>query len=212
MAEATRGPGKALRTRAAILAAAEALFAERGFAAARLAEVAGRVGIRRASIVYHFRDKRELYDAVLADLLGALHDRLAPVLLGPGSLHSRVGAAVSAWVDLLAERPALARLLLREAADAGAGPATLGRHLEPFHRLARQVIARERGARAFADPFQVASAIAGATLFFVAGLPALLPERALDPLAPARLAAHRRGLLAITQRLLEPAARRPRRL
>ncbi|MGH7287017.1 MAG: TetR family transcriptional regulator, partial [Myxococcota bacterium] len=63
MVEALRSaPSKALRTRAAILAAAEAVFAERGFAAARLEDVAARVGIRRASIVYHFRDKRELYD------------------------------------------------------------------------------------------------------------------------------------------------------
>jgi TetR/AcrR family transcriptional regulator len=49
---------RAIRTRAAILDAAEALFSERGFDATRLEDVAERVGIRRASIVYYFKDKR----------------------------------------------------------------------------------------------------------------------------------------------------------
>ena len=69
---------RAERTRATILETAEALFAERGFEATRLEDVAERVGIRRASIVYYFRDKRELYEAVLQDvfeeLLAALPD------------------------------------------------------------------------------------------------------------------------------------------
>ena len=48
------------RTRAAILAAAEALFAERGVAETRLEDVAAAVGIRRASIVYYFAGKSQL--------------------------------------------------------------------------------------------------------------------------------------------------------
>jgi len=218
MAEAwPRAPSKALRTRAAILAAAEPVFAERGFAAARLEDVAASVGIRRASIVYHFRDKRALYDAVLADALGALLARLGPPLLGPGALPARIEAAVGAWIDALAERPTLARLLLREAADAGAGPAALAAHLPPFHALAQAVIARERSDRRArplrVDALRLATTIAGATLFFIAGMPALVPGRAGNPLAPARLAAHRRELVAITHRMLEtPGARRPPRL
>ncbi len=209
-----RAPGKAHRTRAAILRAAEPVFAERGFAAARLEDVAARVGIRRASIVYHFRDKRELYEAVLGEALGALLSALAPALLGPGALAARIEAAVGAWVDALAARPTLARLLLREAADAGAGPAALAAQLAPFYALARAAIARERSERrglgAGVDPLQLATTIAGATLFFVAGMPALLPGKAGDPLEPRRLAAHRRELIAITQRLLEsPRAARP---
>ncbi|TFG91552.1 MAG: TetR/AcrR family transcriptional regulator, partial [Myxococcales bacterium] len=66
---------RAEQTRTALLDASEALFAERGFDATRLEDVALRVGIRRASIVYYYRDKRELYDAVLAQL--AQHAPLA---------------------------------------------------------------------------------------------------------------------------------------
>ncbi len=216
MAEAAaRAPSKADRTRAAILAAAEAVFAKRGFAAARLEDVARKVGIRRASIVYHFRDKRELYDAVLGDALAELAAALAPALLGPGRLPDRIEDAVGVWLDTLAARPALARLLLREAADAGAGPASLAAQLAPFQALARAVIARERserGARRLAvEPLSLATTIAGASLFYVAGMPALVPGRAGDPLEPRRLAAHRRELIALTRRMLEGRAASPRR-
>ncbi len=66
---------RAEKTRGTILDAAEAVFAEKGFAAARLEDVAAIVGIRRASIVYYFRDKRDLYEAVLERLFSNLHAR-----------------------------------------------------------------------------------------------------------------------------------------
>ena len=46
------------RTRSQILVAAARHFAERGFAAARLEDVAGEVGIGRSAVLYHFKDKR----------------------------------------------------------------------------------------------------------------------------------------------------------
>ena len=57
-----------LRTRAEIVAAAERHFAERGYEATRLDDVADDVGIRRAAIFYHFGDKQELYAAVLEEV------------------------------------------------------------------------------------------------------------------------------------------------
>jgi TetR/AcrR family transcriptional regulator len=57
------------RTAERILDAAEAVFAERGFDAASLGDVADRVGIRPQAIYNHFSGKRELYAAVLERLL-----------------------------------------------------------------------------------------------------------------------------------------------
>ena len=71
MAEPRPTP-KSARTRRAILEAAESCFAAQGFEATRLEDVAAEVGIRRASIVYYFRDKSELYEAVLDELFGEL--------------------------------------------------------------------------------------------------------------------------------------------
>ncbi len=82
------------RTRSAILAAAEDLFAERGFAATRLEDIAERVGIKRASIVYYFKDKRELYEAVLSSVLGGLHQALNAELSRHEVLGMRIEAAM----------------------------------------------------------------------------------------------------------------------
>jgi TetR/AcrR family transcriptional regulator len=197
-------PPKAERTRAAILTASERLFAERGFDGARLEDVAAAVGIRRASIVYHFRDKAELYDAVLGDVLGALLARLESALLGEGAFAARIERAVSAWIDAIAARPALARLLLREVADGTpARSSRLAPHLPPFFTLVERALAAPDAAQpAGVDPVAVASQVAGGAVFYVAAMPALLPGGAFDPLEPARLAALRREMLGAVRRLL----------
>jgi TetR/AcrR family transcriptional regulator len=204
---------RAEQTRAALLDAGEELFAERGFDATRLEDVALRVGIRRASIVYYYRDKRELYDAVLARVLGQLRERLERALGGPAPLAARIEAAVSTWVGFVGARPALARMLLREAADATPERrAALLVHTQPFVALIeRQVFERpdfRRAHLAKIDPVHVASTVVGATVFLVAAMPSLVPERERRPLDRKRLAAHEEEMLGVVRRLLGTRAPR----
>ncbi|MBI3786421.1 MAG: TetR family transcriptional regulator [Deltaproteobacteria bacterium] len=198
------GP-KAERTRATILEAAAQVFAEKGYAAARLEDVAAGVGIRRASLVYYFRDKRELYDVVLSDILGELLDRYQTVLREPAPLPQRIEAIVDAWVGYVAERPAVARLLLWEAADgspdrvfaaAGRGAAVISALTSAIREGQRQ------GSLQPIDPIHFIFTIVGATVFFVAAMPRMVPDWPFDPLSPQQLAAHRTQLLGIARRLL----------
>jgi TetR/AcrR family transcriptional regulator len=200
---------KAERTRGAILATAEALFAERGFEATRLEDVAERVGIRRASIVYYFRDKRELYEAVLHDLFGELLAGVEAALDAPGPLAGRIDGAIGAWVDTIGRRPSLPHLLLREVLDARGGAPVLRAHIAPFFTLVRRVLARSPGEAeaSEADAAHVASAIAGASLFELTALPALVPELGTDVPAGVRLDRHRARLLELAHRLLRPPER-----
>ena len=62
---AAQGPTTADR----ILNAAEDLFAEKGYSATSLGDVADRVGIRSPSLYNHFKNKEALYEAVLERLL-----------------------------------------------------------------------------------------------------------------------------------------------
>ncbi len=55
-------------TRRRLLAAAGAVFADRGFHAATIQEITDRAGASLASVNYHFGDKAELYAAVLRRL------------------------------------------------------------------------------------------------------------------------------------------------
>ena len=100
---------------------------------------------------------------------------------------------MNAWVDFVGHRPSFARILLREVADASPDlPPTLLRHTQPFVSLVqREVYDREEGTGPLKDtgidPIHVASTVAGATVFFVAAMPALVagPRRgSLEPRAP----------------------------
>lgn len=205
---------RAERTRRTLLDAAEALFAERGFDATRLEDVAERVGIRRASIVYYYKDKRELYDAVLEDVFGGLLERVSGPLERDGPLEPRVEEAVSAWVEYVGRRPSLARILLREVADATPGRTqALPGQTKAFFEMVERVARRTSDGGPQRSPMDVvhfASAIAGATVFFVAALPALVPGAAFDPLAPERLEAHRTRVLALARHLLAAPLERSR--
>lgn len=69
------------RNRARILAAAEHVFADKGFTGATTAEIAALAGLPKPNVHYYFPTKRDLYVAVLADILAAWLDPLR--VIGP---------------------------------------------------------------------------------------------------------------------------------
>jgi AcrR family transcriptional regulator len=67
------GGARAIRSaarRQAILAAALDEFSARGFAAARLDDVAKRAGVAKGTIYLHFRDKEALFQEIVRSLMG----------------------------------------------------------------------------------------------------------------------------------------------
>jgi TetR/AcrR family transcriptional regulator len=203
---AARSLPKAERTRAAILAAAERLFARRGYAGTRLKDVAEAVGVKQAALFYHFPDKQTLYDAVIDDAFGGLVARLDEAFSVPSPIASRIERAVEAWVDAIVARPALARLILRYAAEAEERPAqSLFPAAERLLRRGWSLFEQGRASGELQplhdDPFHSASALIGATVFYVSALVPLLPPGNFDPLAPEQVAAHKQDALRTARRL-----------
>ncbi len=84
---------------AGILEAAADVFFERGFAGARVDEIARRAGVNKAMLYYHVGDKDALFDAVLRRNLARALARVRPaVAAADGS-----AAKLRALVDALAE-------------------------------------------------------------------------------------------------------------
>jgi len=199
---------QAEQTRTKILDAAEEQFAQAGFDRTRLEDVAKTVGIRRGAIFHYFRGKHELYEAVLSRIGETLMSRLREALVGRDSLLDRMEAALVTWVDFNAHRPAFARIILRLAADASdADRPAVERFVTPFLTLLEQTIelGEQEGALEpiVRDPLQLASTIAGSTVFFLAAMPALAPaSKKFDPLSPERLEAHRRDAMLIARHLV----------
>jgi len=113
--------GRAARAR--ILAAAEPIFAARGFYGANVRELAAAAGAPTASLLHHFPSKEKLYAAILSEVAADLEARLGAVIDAGDSIAERLEAAVGAYLDWSAERPDRSNLLLRELLD---NPVRLG--------------------------------------------------------------------------------------
>jgi AcrR family transcriptional regulator len=102
-----------------ILDVATHLFAEGGYDGTSMNDVAERVGMRKASLFYHFATKDALYEAVLDRLIASLGAALSAVYAGEGTFCARVERAADTTTEVLGTHPYAARLLLREAMDWG---------------------------------------------------------------------------------------------
>ena len=101
-----------------ILDAAEDLFAEKGYSATSLGDVADRVGIRSPSLYNHFRNKEALYQAVLDRLLQDFSMPLEELTREPVT-QERVMLWLEAIVRQHHANPNLARLLQHAALSGG---------------------------------------------------------------------------------------------
>jgi len=191
-----------LRTRAQIVAAAERHFAERGFEATRLEDIATEVGIRRAAIFYHFGDKQEVYEAVLEGVLGEFTEALP----SGGSAAERLETALTGWVDFMAQRPSIARLILREAAGFQPDKAS------PFVRAAgaavdwfRTVIDEGIASGALEpriEPYRFISLMGAVTVFHFTAMPWLALNEPVAPWSRGELDEHKREILLIARSML----------
>jgi TetR/AcrR family transcriptional regulator len=96
-----------------ILDVAEERFAQRGFAAVGIQELASAVGMGKSSLFHHFPSKSVLYLAVLDRVLERIDRRVAPVLGADRPPEAKLEGGIDALIDALAEHPPAARLLLR---------------------------------------------------------------------------------------------------
>jgi len=197
-----RHRSKGLRTRAEIVAAAERHFAESGFEATRLDDIAAEVGIRRAAIFYHFGDKQELYKAVLDEVFRDWTEALPT----DGSAPERLEASLTGWVDYVVQRPSVARLILREAANSQPG------EVSPFVRAGSASVAwfqavidegiASGALRPRIEPYRFMSLMGAVTVFHFAAMPWLALNVSVDPWSRAEIEKHKQEILSVARGML----------
>lgn len=142
-----------------LLDAAEAVFAQHGFRAARLEDIAAAAGIRRPSLLYHFPSKELLYSAVVRRTFERLGAALTRAMLQPASFSARFDGVVATYGDFLGEHPELARILVWELLDGqGPGRALLLEQVVPLLDLVER-FARIEGRREIRAELPVRAAI-----------------------------------------------------
>ncbi|WP_181198496.1 TetR/AcrR family transcriptional regulator, partial [Enhygromyxa salina] len=165
-----------------ILDHASRLFAAHGFDAVSLAQISKRVGIRKPSLLYHFRSKDTLREAVLEELLAHWSDVLPKLLLAATSGSEQFDAVLSKTVAFFAEDRDRARLILRELLDRPDQVLPLiETHVQPWVTIVSSYIRRgqEQGRLWFdADP---QSYVAHVTILVIGSLATFETVAALAP-------------------------------
>ena len=112
--KAREAPGS---TKARILAAAEEVFAARGFLGASTREIAARAGVNISSLHYHWESKETLYFAVFRNIYDRIVDLLRHTI---APLHAKevkppvaVDLTMRELFDFFADNPNVPKLLMR---------------------------------------------------------------------------------------------------
>ena len=143
--------GRAVQTRAALIAAARDVIERDGYHAARIADIADQAGAAIGSFYHHFSGKQAVFTAVLHEHLGTLHDTVGTGSGGsdtddaearaPDQLRARAIERVNAAVDrYLDDYPGHTSLLLLRLDEAiGTHPELIELRLAVHHHFASAI-------------------------------------------------------------------------
>jgi len=150
-----------------ILDASSAVFAEEGFAGARVDAIAQRAGVNKAMLYYHIGDKRALYGEVLNRNFGRIEKALKENLPDEGSASDRLRAVIIIVERAIAANPDHPRIVLREFASGATNlPVEILRRMLGLLTVAKDILAEGTGSGEFrpTEPVMTHLTLIGAIL------------------------------------------------
>jgi TetR/AcrR family transcriptional regulator len=102
-----------VETRAAILKAAERIYAESGLAGARTDAIAAAAGVNKALLYYYFKSKEGLYQAVVGSQLQQFQQQAREILSARGAAGPILLRYVSYHIDFIGTHPNYPRIFQR---------------------------------------------------------------------------------------------------
>ncbi len=189
--------------RGAILDAAATVFAEEGFAGARVDDIARRAGVNKAMLYYHVGDKRALYTAVLMRSFDRVQTTVAVAMSEATEPAERLARVITSLTDIVTTYPEHPRMVLREVASGARNlPDDVLRRMLEVAAAVRSVLEEGVAGGSFrrTDPLLTHLAIIGAVVFMSSVRP--LAERAGGLAADGRLPGHDVDVAAFLSDLL----------
>jgi TetR/AcrR family transcriptional regulator len=103
-----------------ILEAARKVFIHKGFAGARMQEIADEAGINKALLHYYFRSKDQLFDAVFTQAVASFLPTIKNVLEAVMPFKEKIVLFVETYVEILKANPHIPGFVIHELnTDAG---------------------------------------------------------------------------------------------
>jgi AcrR family transcriptional regulator len=171
-----RRQSRAIETRARIITAAVAEFADKGFDGASTRTIADRADVRHALVLYHFQSKRGIWEAVMIDVLSSFRDAFDRRLAGLEGVDDvqKLQLLHAEFIRMSASRPELHWLMSHEAGDGGEridwiADNLLDHNFSTFTDLIRS--AQRKGRYVAGDPLHLHYVFLGAAarIFMLAG-------------------------------------------
>jgi AcrR family transcriptional regulator len=160
---------RAAETRRIILGAAGRLFAEKGFAATTISDIAASSGMNRSLVSYHFGSKAGLYGALIESALeeAAAALRRIPIAASDSQPERRL---LEAFAAAYSAQPHLAAMLVREHLEPGyLATADAANQIRSFGAMTRDMLRAGRLSPEAAkfDPQVIHLICIGALIYFL---------------------------------------------
>jgi TetR/AcrR family transcriptional regulator len=203
-------------SRRALLSAGRAVFARKGLAGARVAEIAAAAGLNKQLVYHYFGSKEQLYQAVLESVYADIRAREQNLSLGDLVPTQALATLVGFSFDYLSENPDFIALLNDEN---GYGGLHLRRSeaLGAMHSPLIKLIARTLRAgvaqgcfRPGIDPLQLYISMAALGYFYFSNSRTLSAIFGRDLAARREIALRRRHVVDFVMTAVQPVAVRPR--
>lgn len=167
---------RSLETRAAILAAAEDVFAGAGLDGARIDAIAAAAGVNKALLYYYFTSKDGLYEAVMDDHFREFNRQALAVLETPGPAGAVLLRYVGLYFDFISSRRRYAALYQQLMTARGERLARLvRRYLVPRNTAFKKLLDRGMRAGEFrrVDARHTAMSVVSLIVFYFSAAPVL---------------------------------------
>ncbi|MBD0778388.1 TetR/AcrR family transcriptional regulator [Maribacter sp. ANRC-HE7] len=101
-------------TEQSILNAAITIFEKKGMAGARMQEIADEAKINKAMLHYYFRNKQQLFEAVLMSAFQKLAPQMNIIFALEIDLYEKIRRFTSSYIDFILENPYLPSFIIHE--------------------------------------------------------------------------------------------------
>ncbi len=97
-----------------ILNAAKDIFVKKGYAGARMQEIADEAGINKAMLHYYFRSKAKLFQVILEQTMGQLIPKVAQAFEMEGIVIEKIEFLIQNYIQTIRENPHVPMFILHE--------------------------------------------------------------------------------------------------
>jgi len=194
--------GQPEESRAAILEAAVREFADHGIAGARTDAIAREARVNKALLYYYFKDKEELYGAVMEQAFSGLKNTVFQVLDSDLRPREKILAYAGAYFDFIASNAMYPRLMQREMMRAREGDSPhidkmVKTYIRPIFLRVSELLQQGIAEHEFrpVNPGQFVPSMIAIIVFYFTNASMMHKIVGFNPLTPERIAERRASVL-----------------